>query len=759
MTTTQLRTGLQHLPLVLGWILCLIFLANLTPDSLFEVPSSVILEASDGSLLAAQTASDGMWRFPLEGKYSPKLIQAILTFEDEGFYQHHGFSLKALVRAFWQNITKGQIVSGGSTLTMQVVRLSRQNPPRTVWEKLWEIPRAISLEWHFTKDQILDFYLHHAPMGGNVVGLEAASWRYFGRSPQDLSWAQAALLAVLPNSPALIRLDRQRPQLLSKRNRLLDKLHTKGHLSADDLELAKLEPLPELPYRLPQYARHLLASPTISGRIRTTIDYDLQLRAESVVQQHLKWLLADDVKNIAALILNTQTNAVLAYVGNGPDSDDPALARRVDILTSVRSTGSLLKPFLYALCVDQGVIAPKQLLPDYPVRWGSFAPENYNKSYEGAIPADLALARSRNIPAVWLLRDYGLARFVHQLKEWGLSTLFREPDEYGLPFIIGSSEARPIELARLYTALGRTALAPNTDQLPPLNGLSRGAAWLTLEALAQSVRPGEDRAWQQFGSGRKIAWKTGTSQGWRDAWSVGVTPKYTVLVWVGNASGYGRPTLQGFSAAAPLMFQLFRLLPPTTWFPEPVHDLEPRLVSASSGHLASAFSPRTRYDLFPKNAPPSPVDPWSRLIHLDPQGRLADSRVVPPHELTPVKWFVLPPAMEYYYQLVAPSYQKLPPAHPQLPRETSNRLSILYPIENARIFIPIELSGLPGKLLVQAVYSGQGELFWHLDGDYLGSTTSIHQIEIRPDQGRHRLTLFSSEGDMFERSFVILSRQ
>ncbi len=745
-------------PALLGWFAAMLFLWGLTPEPLFVRPFSTVLEAADGRLLAARTARDGQWRFPLEGEFSEKLLWSVLTYEDEGFFHHPGFSSRALVRAAWQNISRQKIVSGGSTLSMQVVRLSRNNPPRTFWEKASEILGAVSLELRFSKDQILDAYLHHAPMGGNVVGLEAASWRYFGRRPRDLTWAQAATLAVLPNSPTLIRLDRGRELLQQKRDFLLRKLHQRGHLDGDSLTLALAEPLPDSPYPLPRHARHLLEGQKNGPRLKTAIDFDLQVRAEQVAARHLDQLANDDVKNIAALILETRTDRVLAYIGNGPDSSDPEMSRSVDILRANRSTGSLLKPFLYALSVQEGVIAPRQLLPDYPIRWGDFSPENYNKKYEGAIPADQALARSRNIPAAWLLKEYGLTKFTQQLQHWGLSTLFRRPEEYGLPLIIGASEARAVELARLFTALGRTALPPEEQGLPGLEKIGRAAAWLTLQALAQSVRPGEDRAWQQFGSGRRVAWKTGTSQGWRDAWSVGITPEYTVLVWAGNASGYGRPTVQGFSAAAPIMFDLFRLLPPTTWFPEPANDLEARLVSEDCGYPAGPDTPRTRYDLFPKDAPLPPLDPYSRTVHLDALGRLADSRVETPDRLRAVRWFVLPPIMEWYYKDISASYRPLPPPHPDLPRQPKNHVGIVYPVENARLFLPIDIDGKPGKLIIQAAYSSQGVLFWHLDGEYLGETQTFHQMEIRPDQGPHLLTLVSQEGDFTERRFHILSR-
>jgi len=756
------RPGLL-IPAVSGWGLFWLFLWLLTPEPLFLTGNSTVLEDAQGVLLSAKTAEDGHWRFPPLESVPPRIKAAAMTFEDEGFERHFGFSFPSLIRAFLTNLEAGRVTSGGSTLTMQIVRLSRNNPPRTLWEKAWELLRAVSLEWHYSKDEILGLYLEHAPMGGNVVGIEAASWRYFGRNPGNLGWAESAMLAVLPNSPSLIRLDRNTDELMAKRNRLLEKLYQRGHFTHDDLELLKKEPLPFAPKPLPRFAPHYLETWSQKygqgGRLQSTLRLDLQREAVRALERRLEFLAGDEVHNMAAIIRETASGDILAYVGNGPDSPEPSLERRVDLIQAPRSTGSLLKPFLYAFAVDSGIIAPRQLLPDIPLRWGNFYPENHNKQYEGAVPADLALARSRNIPAVWLLQKVGLNRFYDKLKEWGMTTLFRPAELYGLPLIIGGGEATMFELSSMFAGLARTAMPADQAGAFPLPGLSRGAAWLTLRALSLTIRPGEDRAWTLYADGRKIAWKTGTSQGWRDAWAVGMTPEYTIMTWAGNASGEGRPSLEGTMAAAPLLFDLFRLAGDTGWFETPVGALEKRQVSTDSGYTAGVETPRVVEELFPAGGPATPLDPYSRLVHLDPLGRVSDSRFSAASELTPRKWFVLPPTMEWYYKTHHAEYQPLPPLHPEILKAQEGRVSIVYPQDNTRIFIPVELDGTPGKLVVQAVNSFKGILFWHLDGDYIGQTESPHQMEIRPEQGPHTLTVVNESGDSVSRTYRILSRQ
>jgi penicillin-binding protein 1C len=367
------------------------------PSVLFEEPCSTVLESSDGTLLSASIAEDGQWRFPAGDTVPEKFKEALILFEDKRFRSHPGVDLLSMGRALRQNIKAGRVVSGGSTLSMQVIRLSRKGKPRSLFQKGIELVLATRLELRYSKEEVLSLYAAHAPFGGNVVGLEAACWRYFGVDPENLSWAEAALLAVLPNSPSLIHPGKNRTLLKTKRDRLLDKLCEAGKIDAFTCSLSKEEPVPEQPHALPRMARHLLTRMSKEGfarqKIASTVDLHLQQRVEQIIQDHHERLKVNQIFNAAAIVLEVETGNVLAYAGN-VESGHGDHGNDVDIISSPRSTGSILKPFLYAAMLHEGKILPRALLPDVPVMINGFAPKNFSREYDGAVPADKALIRS-----------------------------------------------------------------------------------------------------------------------------------------------------------------------------------------------------------------------------------------------------------------------------------------------------------------------------------------------------------------------------
>ncbi|MEQ9593739.1 MAG: transglycosylase domain-containing protein, partial [Cyclobacteriaceae bacterium] len=348
------------------------------PKEIFQTPYSTVLEDRNGNLLSASIATDGQWRFPQSSIVPEKFKTAITLFEDKRFDSHIGFDLLSIGRAFKQNIEAGEIVSGGSTITMQVIRLSRKNRARTVFEKLLEIILATRLELRYSKSEILALYASHAPFGGNVVGIEAASWRYFGRTIDQMSWGEAALLAVLPNNPSLIHLGKNRSALKAKRDRLLTRLHRANQIDELTMELAMQEMLPKDPLPLPRLAKHLLDRAVREGmgqtRIASTVELQLQRSAEDVINKQFNVLRANQVYNAAALILEVNTGEVLAYVGN--TNSGAAHGENVDVIAAPRSTGSILKPFLYAAMMDEGKLLPQTLVPDVPTIISGFSPKN-----------------------------------------------------------------------------------------------------------------------------------------------------------------------------------------------------------------------------------------------------------------------------------------------------------------------------------------------------------------------------------------------
>lgn len=748
--------------LLLAFIFCL-------PRPLFNVSYSPVLYDKDRRLLGAQVSTDEQWRFPGTETLNEKFVIALIEAEDKRFRYHPGIDPLAIARAAVQNIRDKEITSGGSTITMQTIRLARGKRKRTIYEKAVEAVLALRLEIGRSKNDILALYVANAPFGGNVVGLEAASWRWFGRGSEDLSWAEAATLAILPNSPALIHPGRNRDALKNKRDALLHKLNGKGFIDDETLSLSLLEPLPDEPLPLPRLAPHLLDKLVLeaggvteiknNAAFVTTIDRDIQERAVSILNRASQRFAENGIMNGACVVLNTQTGEPAAYIGN----TETTHAGDVDIVSSWRSSGSLLKPFLYAAMLDTGDILPSSLVSDIPTRMGSYSPENITRTYLGVVPADEALARSLNVPAARSLRVYGVDRFARLLRALGLTTLFRKGDDYGLPLILGGAEVMLMEITGLYAALGR---AVNTES----RNISRGAAWLTLEALVWGIRPGDEAIWQEYASSRRIAWKTGTSFGFRDAWAIGVTPEWTVGVWIGNASGEGRAELRSAVTAAPVLFEIFSALDSmsgasgshsNTWFYKPAADLRHDTVCASSGYPAGIHCAAVKYAEVPRNAPAARACFYCRTIVLNEN---LDRRVtLEPGAFAKTverKWFVLPPAEEWYYRRWNLDYKPLPPEEGSGSASGEAVIALFNPEPNGQIYVPRELDGSEGKIVFSAAHRDEaGIIYWHMDDEYLGETLNFHEMEARPMPGRRTLTLVDANGNMITRNFIVLNAQ
>jgi penicillin-binding protein 1C len=767
---------------------CLVILTGyllLIRGPLFHDPVSTVIYDSQGMLLGARVASDGQWRFTGSDKVPEKVKKATLAFEDRYFYVHPGFNPYSLVRALVLNIRKGRIVSGGSTITMQTIRLARKGKNRSLVEKVIEIVMATRLEIACSKDEILALYTAHAPYGGNVIGIDAAAWRYYGMDSKNLSWAEAALLAILPNSPALIHPGRNRDRLLVKRNKLLERLHTLGWIDNTTLDLALTEPIPSKPLVMPKRAPQLLdrLGEMKSGDYYTTIDGRLQDRAAAIIQKHHNILQYNQIHNAAAVIIEVETGNVLAYVGNTTDPSSGDNGNDVDIIRSPRSTGSVLKPILYAAMLDDGKMLPQSLVADVPVNLSGFAPQNFNGQYEGAVPAGQALSRSLNVPAVEMLREYGTERFHLLLKNLGMTTLTGTADHYGLSLILGGAEGNLEELSNLYACFSRVLnhyargghyfstdfrpanLIRGRRQASGKEGeepdkLSAAALWFTYTAMNEVNRPEEEMGWKYFSSSPRIAWKTGTSFGYRDGWAIGTSPGYVVGVWVGNADGEGRPGLTGVATAAPILFELFDLLPRSGWFSEPLDELVPGVICRQSGFLAGPFCNERDTVRIPVNGMHAPVCPFHRIIHLTADGKFRVNRNCNGSDsMVHTAWFVLPPVEEWYYHRNHPGYRVLPPYKKGCEPDRTGSMDLIYPRENSTIFIPVELSGNKGRVIFEAVHrNGEAVIYWHLDGKFITLTRHIHQVEVMPEPGKHTLVLVDDQGEELVRHFSILGR-
>lgn len=752
----------------------------LVPVVHFHVPYSTVVEASDGSLLGTKLATDGQWRFPVRDTLPEKFKKCIIRFEDKNFYYHPGIDPFAVGRALFQNIRAQRIVSGASTLTMQVVRLSRKEN-RTVWEKVVEMVLAMRLELASSKNHILALYAAHAPFGGNVVGLEAAAWRYYGCSANQLSWGETAGLAVLPNAPSQIFPGKNKDLLKRKRDKLLHDLMTSGTIDATTYELAISEPLPGKPEPLPDLAHHLVDecfSPTNQSVVKTTIDRNLQVAATRIVEQQMPQLRANHIYNAACLVADVRTGKILAYVGNADWSDPHGGA--VDMIDARRSTGSILKPFLYTAMLDDGKLMPNALVPDLPLYFSGYAPQNYDLQFRGAVPASEALIRSLNIPAVFMLRDYTPIRFLDVLGKVGLTTFNRDAGYYGLSLILGGGEATLQELTAAYGSMARVLNRYNktgeycsgdfhpVDYLPTKMDSPKpdgkfvfraASIWQTLRTLTELNRPEEEAGWQQLSSSGRLAWKTGTSFGFRDAWAIGVNPRYVIGVWVGNASGEGRPGLVGGQVAAPILFEVSSLLRSGGWFEEPLSGMMPVEVCRESGYRASVNCPDRDTVMVPESCLSSAPCPYHRRVHLDANRQyLVNSECYPATKIVNEDWFILPPAMEYYYRKNHPQYRTLPPWLPKATQASDiQMLELIYPDDRLMVYLPRGNDGQAGQVIFQAAHRrSDATIFWHLDGSYLGSTRDIHQMVASPAPGDHKLVIVDEQGNTSTRFFKVV---
>ncbi|MDR1780843.1 MAG: penicillin-binding protein 1C [Tannerella sp.] len=760
--STRRRVVIAVAALVLVWyVFCL-------PRRLFDVPYATAVTDRDGVLLGARIADDGQWRFPPRDTVPPKFAACLIEFEDRYFRYHPGVNLVAMARALWQNVSQRRIVSGGSTITMQTIRLSR-GKKRTVGEKISESLLATRLEWRYSKDRILALYASHAPFGGNVVGIDAAAWRYFGHSADDLSWAEAATLAVLPNAPSMIHFSKNRDALLQKRNRLIETLYRRKIIDATDYDLALSEPLPSEPLPLPQTAPHLVSyfHQTRAGQQTvSTIDNSLQNRVESLLERWNIQFSAAGIRNAAAIVIDVRTNETLAYCGNVNFAEDKE-GNQVDVVRSPRSTGSILKPLLYYAALDEGLILPNTILPDIPININGFAPQNFSMRYDGAVPASGAIARSLNVPSVVLLRRYGVPKFHDLLRRAGISTLTKPSSHYGLSLILGGAEATLWDITSVYSDMARTlaglprkpcTLISGVDgnrQLPQV--FSAGAVWQTFDAIKEVNRPEEiDR--RIITSIQTVAWKTGTSFGFRDAWAVGATPRYVVGVWVGNASGEGKPELIGARTAGPVMFDIFNLLPRSEWFERPDGVFVEAEICHQSGHLKGRFCDDVDTVLILPAGLKTDACPYHIHVTLSADERYrvfehcaASEAVVHQNR------FVLPPAWAWYYRNHHPEYQPVPPLKPGCGSDVQATMQFIYPQgDNATVSLPRQLDGSSGSITFELAHTNpDATVFWHLDDEYITATRDFHKITISPAAGRHSLTVVDGEGASLSIAVVV----
>ncbi|RXJ13792.1 peptidoglycan glycosyltransferase PbpC [Lelliottia nimipressuralis] len=558
---------------------------RLWPLPLKEVNPARVVVDEKGTPLWRFADSDGIWRYPVTIEdVSPRYLEALIQYEDRWFWDHPGVNPFSVLRAAWQDLSSGKVVSGGSTLTMQVARLLDPHP-RTFGGKVRQLWRAMQLEWHLSKREILTLYLNRAPFGGTLQGVGAASWAYLGKSPAQLSYSEAALLAVLPQAPSRLRPDRWPERAEAARNKVLERMVTQGVWSAQQVKESREEPVWLAPRQMPQLAplfSRMMLSKSRDNKIVTTLDASLQRQMEELAMNWKSRL--PPRSSLAMIVVDHTTMKVRGWVGSVDINDDSRFSH-VDMVSAIRSPGSVLKPFVYGMALDEGLIHPASLLQDVPRRTGDYRPGNFDSGFHGPISMSEALVRSLNLPAVQVLEAYGPKRFTGMLSNVGLRLILPPGAQPNLSLILGGAGARLSDITAAYSAFarqgkaGRLRLQPG-DPLIERPLLSPGSAWIIRRILGNEAQPLPDSALPQVAP---LAWKTGTSYGYRDAWAIGLNARYIIGIWTGRPDGTSVAGQFGFASAVPLLNQVNNMLQSSSTVDEGRLPRDPRPASVSRG--------------------------------------------------------------------------------------------------------------------------------------------------------------------------------
>lgn len=734
-----------------------------------DLTSRVLLDRN-GELLRVWLNTQQQYRIAPGDSLDAKYRTCVLFFEDQRFDWHPGIDPIAIMRAIRQNWRADKVQSGASTITMQLARL--QHPRERTWyAKLMESWQALRLEWQRSKNQIFEEYASWVPMGSNVVGVSTASWRFLGHSPSKMTWAESALLAVLPNQPNSLHLEKGRKKLLEKRNRLLDRMAMEGVISLELAQAAQKEPLPtqgrNFHFAAPHYAEWV--GRKISNKShRGTLDLTMQRKVEFQLDLQLESLRHLGVRNAAVLVMETSTGKVRAYAGSQSWNDTLGIGRN-DGISAARSTGSLLKPFLYGLALERGPWTQRSQVLDVPTYFKGFHPLNADEKYAGMVTFQEALVRSLNVPAVRLLQEYGIDDFYWWLKKARLNHLFRDIEGYGLPLILGGAEASLQELVPLYAMLlqegiWRSPIYLENQEVDEIPLLSPGAAYATAQMLQDVQRPDIDEYHQWLQSQVPVAWKTGTSFGARDAWAIGGNAQWTIGVWIGNFKGGGIDGISGARSAAPLLFALmndFTTRNQRTWIDPPVAHLRKVAVCSLSGDQPNENCPHVDSVLVPSgNRGMRSCDYHHKsLLNRQHTHEVCSRCWHPPDTQWVVRVSYPAEAIPFLRErgLIADALFEHNPTCPAL--SDKNSLQILYPQSQDHIFLPRNHMGQMEHFVAEAVHGNpQAKLWWFLDGKPLGQTIGLHKMPLQASPGSHVMIVQDLEGKSQTVRFVISQR-
>jgi len=718
---------------------------------------SNIIISSDSTVIHSYLSSDQKWRMKTElSEITPLLRKAVIFKEDKYFYYHPGVNAIAIVRAIFNNIVQNKRTSGASTINMQVARLL--NPKeRTYLNKIIEIFRALQLEWHYSKDEILQMYLNLAPYGGNIEGVKAASLLYFEKAPNHLSLAELTALSIIPNRPNSLILGKDNDTIIKMRNKWLKRFEKAELFLKQNIKDAINEPLSAKRHNAPKMAPHFSLKMknmhVEKANIYTHLDIKKQLKIENIVKNYINRLYNRNIKNAAVLVIDNNKNKVITYVGSA-DFYNEEDAGQVDGIKAIRSPGSTLKPFLYALAFDKGIITPKLKITDVPVNYSGYEPHNYDSEYHGLVSVINALTNSLNVVAVKILYQYKSHQFINELKKLDFKQIKKDEKKLGLSVILGGCGVTLEELTGLYHAFANKGVYTEFNWLKNdslnsgFNIISQSSAYMLTETLTQVSRPDLPLEWQNSADLPKVAWKTGTSYGRKDAWSIGYNKDFTIGVWVGNFSAEGVQELSGAETAAPLLFEIFNTIDyksDVEWYDVP-EKLEFRLVCSETGLIPNSFCTNITNDAYIPN-----ISSNKKCEHLKIIPVSIDSSISYCTSCLPESGYInafypnYRPEMISYFEINQLKYRKAPPHNPECERIfAEDKPEITSPVNNVEYFI--DRADTTQILLTCNAANNVDKVYWYINDKFYKSVKPVQKVFFKPGEGMVKISCTDDKG-------------
>lgn len=745
------RSGIFLLSLFL-----LFFLLNLIFPLPDKIEYSTVITDNKGDIINAYLTRDQQWRMKTElNEISPLLRKTIIAKEDKYFYSHPGVNPLAVIRAFFKNIFRMKRTSGASTITMQVAR-ALEPGRRTIWVKIREMFRAFQLEWKYSKKEILQMYLNLVPYGGNIEGVKAASLLYFNKNPDHLSLAEITALSIIPNRPSSLVIGKNNDLIVQERNRWLKKFAKDNVFSEKEIEDAINEPLTATRESVPHYIPHLaykLKRERQNDIIKTNIDLNTQLKTEKLVEDYVRNLKLRNIKNAAVIIIDNHTRNIITYVGSS-SFHDTTDAGQVNGANAVREPGSTLKPLLYALCFDEGLLTPKKVITDVPVNYEGYAPENYDQKFNGNVTIEFALEHSLNIPAVKGLKSLGIKRFIQKLTDCNFRQVQKDRNKLGLSLILGGCGATLEELTGLFSSFANNGIyiSPSFTQDDSggvsKNIVSPAAAYMVTDILSRVNRPDFPLNWQATEHMPKIAWKTGTSYGRRDAWSIGYNKNFTVGIWTGNFSGVGVADLSGANIATPLLFKIFNTIDYNSdkeWFSQP-GDCDIRKVCSETGLLPSDHCSNLVTDYFiPLVSSNKVCNNWQEIsVSADEKISFCNSCL--PKTGYKKKWYkIIDPDMESWYRENKISYLSIPPHNPDCEKIFKGAAPLIISPVNGSEYLISKKNPEPLQLTCKTA-NDVSKVYWYIDNKFYKVSYAGEKLFFMPVEGPVKISCTDDKG-------------